>query len=447
VSTVPVLASTLGNVFKPLYEAMAWLIAFFYRIVPNYAFAIAMLTLVVMAVTAPLTIKSTKSMSAMQRLGPELKKLQQKYKGDKTKLNEEMMSLYKEHGVNPAGGCLPMLLQFPVFIVLYGVIRGLTNTVKRGQPIPYGTGTCHQMVCAVPRYISQSAQLYHDLVKSHGQMMAFGIDLSNKALGHHGSVASAIPYWGLVAFAIGLQWLQMHQLNSRNPQYAQSNPQAAALQRYMPIIFGFIYLTIAAGVNIYFIVSSLCRIGIQEGVFRSGVLDRKPTPAEGVLPGRAGGGGGAPKRRTLMDRLADAQARALEAQKAQQDQSERRSALESETGRGAIGSGSPKPKGATPKGGKPTGAKPVGGNGSGADGSDRSDQPAATSDKAKRTSPGGNGSGGNGSGGKPRGGSGNAANGSKSSGTGGSAGDSSSPEAGPKNQHPRSKAKRTRKAR
>lgn len=110
---VPVFASTLGKIFQPVFQAMAWLIAFFYALVPNYAIAIALLTVVVMIVTAPLTVKSTKSMVSMQRLSPELKKLQQKYKGDRQKLNEEMMNLYREHGVNPAGGCLPMLMQFP----------------------------------------------------------------------------------------------------------------------------------------------------------------------------------------------------------------------------------------------------------------------------------------------------------------------------------------------
>jgi YidC/Oxa1 family membrane protein insertase len=96
---------------------MGTLIAFFYALIPNYAIAIALLTVVVMIVTAPLTVKSTKSMVAMQRVRPEMKKLQQKYKGDRQTLNEEMMKLYKEHGVNPAGGCLPMIAQFPVFII------------------------------------------------------------------------------------------------------------------------------------------------------------------------------------------------------------------------------------------------------------------------------------------------------------------------------------------
>jgi hypothetical protein len=84
----------------------------------------------------------------------------------------------------------------------------------------------------------------------------------------------------------------------------------------MPLIFAVIYIRISAGVNIYFVVSSLCRIGIQEAIFRSGVLDKAPTRGEGRLPAR-GGGGGTP-RRSIMERLADAQQRALEQQKARQ---------------------------------------------------------------------------------------------------------------------------------
>ncbi len=119
-----------------------------------------------------------------------------------------------------------------------------------------------------------------------------------------------------MAVAIGLQYLQMRQLNSRNPGAAQANPQMQMMQRYMPLIFAVIYIRISAGVNIYFVVSSLCRIGIQEGIFRSGVLDKTPTRREGNLPSR-GGGGGTP-RRSIMERLADAQQRALEQQKARQ---------------------------------------------------------------------------------------------------------------------------------
>jgi len=238
--------------------------------------------------------------------------------------------------VNPAGGCLPMVIQFPVFIILYDVIRGLTNTVK-----------VHGHVVAAPRYIGHNTSLYKNLVKEAGKMPAFGLDLAQKVLGHK-SVTAAIPYALLIVIAIGLQYLQMRQLNSRNPGAAQANPQAQMMQRYMPLIFAVIYINISAGVNIYFIVSSLCRIGLQEAVFRSGVLDRAKRPAEGRLPGA-----GAPKRKTLMERLGEAQQRAFEAQKA------REAALQA----GDDGtSGNGKPKSTAPPGGRQgqsrTGGKP-----------------------------------------------------------------------------------------
>jgi YidC/Oxa1 family membrane protein insertase len=300
---MPVFASTIGQIFRPLYEALAWTLAFFYAIVPNYAIAIALLTLVVMIVTAPFTVKSTRSQIAMQRLAPELKKIQQKYKGDRVTLNEEMMKLYKEHNINPASGCVPLLLQLPVFIVLYGVIRGLTNTVKRNGHI-----------VAQPNYISHQTRLYRDLVVANGHMKAFGLDLANSLFSHHASWVGAIPYAGIILVAIALQYLQMRQLNSRNPNLVQANPQMQMMQRYMPLVFALIYLRISAGVNIYFVVSSTCRIGIQEGIFRSGVLERAPGPRRGALPSAGGGA----KRRTFMERLADAQQRALEQQRAVQ---------------------------------------------------------------------------------------------------------------------------------
>jgi YidC/Oxa1 family membrane protein insertase len=318
-SLIHVLGSTLGNIFHPLYTLMGTLIAFFYAVIPNYAVAIALLTVVVMAVTAPLTVKSTKSMVAMQKLSPELKKLQQKYKGDRQTLNEEMMKLYKEHGANPAGGCLPMVAQFPVFIILYGVIKGLANTVSRHQPLPTPLnphGICRQALCALPRYIGTSTKLYTNLVKSPGKINAFGINLADKVLGDHHTFVTALPYASLILIAIGLQYFQMRQLNNRNPQFAKSNPQAQMMQRYMPLIFAVIYINIAAGVNVYFIVSSLCRIGIQEAIFRSGTLNKVGPAAEGVLPS-SGGKTAAPRRRTMMERLADLQRQALEQKEAQ----------------------------------------------------------------------------------------------------------------------------------
>jgi YidC/Oxa1 family membrane protein insertase len=274
-----------------------------------------------MILTAPLTVKSTKSMVAMQRVSPELKKIQQKYKGDRQTLNEEMMKLYKEHGVNPAGGCLPMVAQFPVFIILYGVIKGLANTIKRGTnglppTLADPKGICHKAICALPRYIGTNTKLYQNLIHSPGNIPSFGINLADKVL-HH-SALGTIPYALLILIAIGLQYFQMRQLNNRNPQFAQSNPQAQMMQRYMPLIFAVIYINIAAGVNIYFIISSLCRIGIQEAIFRSGTLNKVRAPKEGVLPASEGGATTTGRRRPLMERLADMQKQALEQKEAQQ---------------------------------------------------------------------------------------------------------------------------------
>src|SRR5262245_15049873 len=111
-----------------LFELISGLLNFFYANVPGgYAVAIALLTCVVMIVTTPLTLKGTRSMIEMQRLQPEIRRLQVQYKDDRQKLNEELMSFYREHQINPVGGCLPLLIQAPVFSILFYVVRGLTN--------------------------------------------------------------------------------------------------------------------------------------------------------------------------------------------------------------------------------------------------------------------------------------------------------------------------------
>jgi hypothetical protein len=168
--------------------------------------------------------------------------------------------------------------------------------------------------------------------------------LADKVLSHH-TFVQALPYASLILIAIGLQYFQMRQLNNRNPQFAQSNPQAQMMQRYMPLIFAVIYINIAAGVNIYFIISSLCRIGIQEAIFRSGALNKAAPAAEGVLPSAGGGGSGTkPRRRPLLERLADMQAQALEQKEAQRRAQEALPAAE----------GDPAPKKAPPSGSGPT---------------------------------------------------------------------------------------------
>ena len=258
------LGSSIGTIGHPFYTAFAWLLARFYDLIPNYAVAIAMLTLAVMILVFPITLKGTRGMMKMQLLAPQMKVLQQRYKARpgasveerqeaRQKLNEEMMALYKENNANPAGGCVPMFLQIPVFLVLYGTIRGLTHQVK-GQ--------------AAPLYIGHSTRLYQDIIHAHGQLKAFGINLADSVRTTGLSWPSKIPFIALILIAIGLQYYQMKQMSGRNPAAAAANPQMQTMQRVFPIFFALIYISIPAGVNIYFIVSSLFRIGQQAAMYR-----------------------------------------------------------------------------------------------------------------------------------------------------------------------------------
>jgi hypothetical protein len=176
----------------------------------------------------------------------------------------------------------------PFLIVLYTLIRGLSTTVTKGH---YYTGIngvyqkCTVAICGSPKYIPTASQMHTDLVVSKGQMhWWFGMDLSAYPLSNHATPGSAsdfvliLPYLLLIGVAIFLQYYQMKQMNSRNPQAAAANPQMQTMQKFFPIIFGFIYLRVPAGATIYMVVSSAMRIGTQEVMFRTGMV--KPVAAE-----------------------------------------------------------------------------------------------------------------------------------------------------------------------
>jgi YidC/Oxa1 family membrane protein insertase len=416
------LTTPIGKIFQPLLDAVGAVLAFFYSLVPNYPVDVALLTIVIMALLTPLTVKSTKNMAAMQALGPEMKKLQQKYKGpeNRAQLNEEMMKLYKEHKVNPASGCLPMLLQMPAFFILYSVIRGMTNTVTHPavSKTVDGYKVVHDaVVVAEPRYIPTDSKMYHNIVAAHGQLISFGMDFSDKLLSHHSSVWIAIPYLLLVAGAVGLQYLQMSRLNARNPQASQANPQAAMMQKYMPLIFGFIYLNVAAILNVYFIVSSAIRIVTQEILFRKGIVAGPPPPTSATAKD---GGPKAPPA----------------------DRSERPLPKPKSAGSAQSSGGGAKTNGTAGSNGKARRPKPVTTAAIDAKASEkRPAKPrppgAGGTGNGKRRPTSTNGSGAGGSGTKP---STNRSNGSKPAGSGEDG--STQPK-----EHPRSKAKRERKAR
>jgi YidC/Oxa1 family membrane protein insertase len=202
----------------------------------------------VMLVLSPLAIKSTRSMIRMQRLQPEMKKLQAKHKDDREALNREMMAFYKANNVNPFSSCLPLLLQMPVFIVLYQVLSGLTKTVD---------GTFE------PKYLDHSSNLYQDLT-TQDKMMSFGMDLSKSALQElqDRGLLVAIPYILLVAIVVVTSFVQQRQIQGRNPS-AAANPQQQMIARFLPFIFIPISISLPAGVVVYFAVSNLVRVGQQ----------------------------------------------------------------------------------------------------------------------------------------------------------------------------------------
>lgn len=106
-----------------IYVALGWILDVFYRLVNNYGIAIILFTVFIKAVLLPLDIKQKKSMAKTQKIQPLLMEIQKKYANDKDKLNQETMKVYQKYGINPMGGCLPMLIQFPIIIALYWVVK------------------------------------------------------------------------------------------------------------------------------------------------------------------------------------------------------------------------------------------------------------------------------------------------------------------------------------
>jgi YidC/Oxa1 family membrane protein insertase len=237
-----------------VFQFLADALAFFYDIWPSYAGAIVLFTLAIMLVLSPLAIKSTRSMIRMQRLQPEMKKLQAKHKDDREALNREMMAFYKANNVNPFSSCLPLLLQMPVFIVLYRVLHGLTKTGSDGT--------------FDPSYLNHSSSLYQDLSKTN-EMMSWGMDLSKSAVQElqDAGVLVAIPYILLVGIVVVTSFVQQRQIQGRNPN-ASANPQQQMIGRIMPFIFIPISISLPAGVVVYFAVSNLVRVGQQALVTR-----------------------------------------------------------------------------------------------------------------------------------------------------------------------------------
>ena len=262
-----------------MYELIAWPLQVFYQIWPNYAIAISMVTLLIMIILLPLTLKGTRSMLALQKLQPELRKIQAKYKDDRQKLNEEMMAFYKENGINPLSGCVPVMMQAPIFLVLYGVLRGITtrnggnasaigrvaglmSTDQRFEP-----WKLHDQVFK-PLHLDTSGDLYKSL-HSSTKMSFFGVDLALSPLDAlRIGVVTAIPFLALIVLMLISQLIQNRQIQGRTKNQ-QINPQQQMIMKILPFTLPLISLQFPAGLGLYYFVQGLCRIGLQGYITRA----------------------------------------------------------------------------------------------------------------------------------------------------------------------------------
>jgi YidC/Oxa1 family membrane protein insertase len=280
--------------FDPIYNVIGWALAQLYALIPNFGISIILLTLIIMGLLFPLTAKQAKSMIAMQRVQPEIKKLQAKYKGDRQKLNEEMMKFYQENKINPLAGCLPLLIQMPVFFALFRVLRQPYGHLPKTSSLYYAF--CNKNGHAVTAHACGNTKgLPHHLYFA-------GMDLSTKALAHHPSLLQGLPYFILVGLVLITGILQSQQTTRNSPPGA--NQQMQMVGKVLPIAFGFFSLVFPAGLVLYFFVSNLWRLGQQELIYRKiapplhtqktgGAVDVKSSEAsEPSSPAKGLGGGG-----------------------------------------------------------------------------------------------------------------------------------------------------------
>lgn len=251
-------------------------LTFLYQVLFNdVVLAIIVFTILIRLLTYPLTAQQQRSMKAQQELQPEIKKLQEKYKNDKEKLNQETMRLYRERGINPLGGCLPLLIQLPILIGLYqAIIHALAAT-----PL--------QLIDLSGRFLLPG--LDH-LVPLNN--MWLGMDLTQPP--------GANPVWAysLPVIVLVTSWLQSKIMTPAAPpsnsdeedKPNQAQAMTQSMTTVMPLMFGFFSLSFSVGLSIYFIVSNI--IGIVQYALQGKVDWRSLLPGLPARPveSRAGAG-------------------------------------------------------------------------------------------------------------------------------------------------------------
>jgi YidC/Oxa1 family membrane protein insertase len=318
-------------VWQQLLSGFGWCLAQIYDLVPNYALAIIILTLLIRILLLPFGIKQIKSMQHMQALQPKIKELQRRFKNNKQKQQEETMKLYREAGVNPLGGCLPLLLTFPFLIAMYAVLR---PPLLAPTTAPDGSSA----YVVVNNHLPEDSQLFRNVVThqkldvagaslqcslatsgsqvqlkdTHGQPIPAGLQIlgpDNQALPFDAVTQStldcgtskfpdAIPYVLLIALMVGSGFYQQRQMTKANPPSAQTGPQQAVM-KYMPLLFLVWGWQFPAGLVLYWTTSNAIQVAQQTILLRAGHIGPEAV-ARRIAEHRERAAQGGPQKKGLM---------------------------------------------------------------------------------------------------------------------------------------------------
>jgi YidC/Oxa1 family membrane protein insertase len=245
----------------PLYRVIGYLLAIFYVPFHSLGLAIILLTLVIMLIQFPLTAKQARSMIQMQRVQPEIKKIQAKYKDDKTKQNEELLKFYQENKINPLAGCLPIVITIPIGMAVF---RTFSQGLQHHLPKAGSLGRLYTDICGTGAHTTTKTCGKAISAHTPSTMKFLGMSLNLSAREIHG-FPTVLPYYILVGLVVLTGWYQVRQTQARQLQSgnAAPNAQMQAMTKVFPIIFGLITLGINAGATMYFVVSNAWRIGQQ----------------------------------------------------------------------------------------------------------------------------------------------------------------------------------------
>ncbi len=255
-----------ANIFQPLIDVFEAVLKFFHNSIGvPWGWSIVLLTVVIRAILVPLTLKQFRSMQALQRLQPELKAIQTKYKEDKQRQQQELMKFYKENKVNPLGSCLPLVAQLPVFISLFYMLRqSLRNDI------------CPQVQLAYQHLHNVSAAHTTPCGPHGGAGFLFISDLTDKATG-----ATLVV---LIVLYVGTQLASSLMMSS--PTMDKTQRQILLL---MPLFFVIFIISFPAGVIVYWVTTNTWTI-LQQYVVKKRIGPMTPA----VTAAGAGGGGGPP---------------------------------------------------------------------------------------------------------------------------------------------------------